>query len=152
MLRGLGDELLVGRQAPRRAVETDDRPERRESAADGVQMLEITRADEHQLDSAGAQHVLELGALRTVVEWDEDGAEHRRGVVGLDVTVGIGVENRHARARPNAEARERAREAPHARQRLGVREPAPLGHHRLLVGDDLGRDREEAERVHRRRF
>src|SRR5712664_564157 len=84
----------VGRQAPHRAVETDDRPERRDSAADRVQMLEITRADEHHLDAPRAQHVLELGALRTVVEWDEDGAEHRRGVVRLDVTVGIGVENR----------------------------------------------------------
>jgi hypothetical protein len=109
---------------------------------------EVPFADEEYAGFAGAQHVVELVLLGAIVDGDEHAAEQRRGVVGLDVAVRVGVQRRDARATTDTEAGQQARQSPDACFQVGIGEALLLEHERHLFRSDPGRDREQTDRVH----
>jgi hypothetical protein len=97
-----------------------------------------------------AQDEADGGRIQAHVERVQDRARHGHAVVGLEHRRGVGRHDRDGIARADAARDQRRGQAPAARVGLG---PAPAQRpmdHRRVVGEHLGRARQEAERAERR--
>ena len=102
---------------------------------------------QQQLGLAVLQAEGDEGRIEADIDGVEDGADHGRGVVGLQHRRRVGGEDRHRVAALDAGLGQRMRELPRAGIELAIGEPALAVDHRDPVAEELRRALQEADRA-----